>query len=200
MRSYDADTLAYLANREGLVSVRLVWITARNQFGAPETLGLCSAEDDLVVRIGGQDRTYLGAGPLLQSEPISAGSGLQVRVYRIQLSAVAPEVEDLVKGYETRFAPIEVHRMFLDPATRVQVGQPHRVFRGSIDGIDFPRAEPGGTPAVAVQAVSETRVLTRQLPLKKSDESHRRRDPQDEFRKYGDISGSVPVYWGELRS
>ncbi|MCG7626058.1 hypothetical protein [Epibacterium sp. Ofav1-8] len=200
MRIYDAETLAYLSGREGLVSVRLVWIAARNLSGGVETLGLCSAEDDLAVQVGGQDRTYLGAGPLLQSEPISAGSGLQVRVHRLHLSAVAPEVEDLVKGYQTRFAPVEIHRMFLDPATRLQVGQPHRVFRGVIDGIDFPRAEPNGTPSVSLQLVSETRVLTRPLPLKKSDESHRRRDQQDAFRKYGDISGSVPVYWGEIRS
>ncbi|GAB5431084.1 MAG: hypothetical protein EpisKO_04540 [Epibacterium sp.] len=200
MRNYDAATLAYLNDSAGLVSVRLVWIKAKNQFGEIETLGVCSAEDDLAVQIGGEARTYLGAGPLLQSEPMTADSGLQVRIYRLQLSAIAPAVEDLVKGYQTRFAPVEIHRLFLDPETRLPVGEPHRVFRGMIDGIDFPRAEPGGTPAVALQLVSETRVLTRTLPLKKSNDSHQRRGSADLFRQYGDISGSVPVFWGELRA
>ncbi|WP_291732346.1 hypothetical protein [Leisingera sp. F5] len=199
MRIFDSGTSALLAARGGLAAVRLVWISARNRSsGQVETIGLCSAEDDLTVQIGAETRTYSGAGGLLQAEPITAGPGLSVRVHQLQLSAIAPEVEALVKGYDTRFAPVEIHRALLDPSTRLLAGEPHRVFRGMINAITFPRAEAGGTPSCSIEVVSETRVLTRTLGLKKSHESHKARGG-DKFRQYGNISGSVPVYWGEQR-
>ena len=199
MRVFEAASYALLSARGGLVSHRLVWIEARNMSsGLVETIGLCSAEEDLTVDIDGNLRSYLGAGGLLQAEPITAGSGLSVREHQLQLSAVAPEVENLVKAYDTRFAPVEMHRALFDPKTRQLAGAPRRVFRGMVNGIEFPRAEPGGTPACIVSIVSETRALTRTSASKKSHQSHKARGG-DKFRIYGDISGSVPVYWGELK-
>lgn len=199
MRIYDSGTSAALAARNGMVSHRLVWITARNRSTALlETIGIWSGEDDLTLEVDGSQRPYTGAGALLQAEPITAGVGLAVRSYQVGLAAVAPEVENLVKGYETRFAPVEIHRALFDPATRALAGPPHRVFSGFINSIDFPTAEPGGTASCTLELVSETRALTRTLASKKSDESHRNRGG-DRFRKFGNISGVVPVYWGEKR-
>jgi len=200
MRIFDSGTSAILGARGGLVAHRLVWIAARDRAtGDTEALGLSSSEDDLAVTVEGEACTYLGAGGLLGVENITSGAGLAVRVHRLQLAAIAPEVEDLVKGYDTRFAPVEIHRALFDPETRALAGVPHRVFRGLVNSIDFPEAEPGGQPACVVEVVSETRALTRALATKKSDESHKAR-AGDRFRRYGDISGSVPVYWGELRA
>ncbi len=199
MRIYDSGTLAAFGARGALVAHRLVWISARTRAtGQLENLGLWSGEDDLGVAIGVEARTYTGAGALLQAEPLTAGPGLAVRSYQLMLAAVAPEVEDLAKGYETRFAPVEVRRALFDPATRALVGEPHVVFSGYINGIDFPTAEPGGSASCTLELVSETRILTRHLASKKSDESQKARGG-DRFRRYGDISGSVPVFWGELR-
>lgn len=200
MRIYDGATMALLAARRGLVAQRLIWIQARNRStGAVEAMGLCTGVDDYSGEIEGEARIYVAAGSLLQSEPITAAPGLAVRVHQLNLAAIAGEVEDLVKGYDTRFAPVEIHRALFDPATRRAVGAPHRVFRGLLNSIDFPRAEPGGSPACVIELVSETRALTRSLALKKSDESHAVRGG-DRFRRYGDISGAVPVYWGEMRA
>ena len=46
---------------------------------------------------------------------------------------------------------------------------------------------------------SAARVLTRSLPLKKSDEALQQRYPNDRFRRHIDISGSVELVWGENR-
>jgi hypothetical protein len=200
MRSYDAATAAHLAARPGIVSQLLVWIEApRVGETVTETIGLWSGEEDLTVTIDGVSRTYQGAGTLLQSEPIRAAAGLSVRVHRLMMAAVAPEVEDLIKGYETRFAPVEMRRALFDPETRQMVSEPHRIFRGMINEVEFQRAEPGGIPACVVDVVSETRALTRTLASKKSDATHRQR-AGDRFRRYGDIAGSVSVYWGEKKA
>ncbi len=199
MRIYDSATQAQFTTRGALVSHRLVWIKAR-QIGTEtvEAMGLWSGEDDISLTLEGELRTYQGAGGLLQAEPITAAAGLAVRVHQLHLAAIAPEVEDLVKGYDTRFAPVEVHRALIDPTTREIQGTPHRVFRGFLNNLDFPEAEPDAAPIATLEVVSETRALTRTLATKKSDESHQARGG-DMFRRYGDISGVVPVYWGELR-
>lgn len=199
MRSYDTATLGLLGSRRGLVVQRLVQIAARNRStGLAETLALCTGVDDLTLFIDGEAVTYLAVGALLQADPITAGVGLDVRLHQLHLAAVSPEVEGLVKAYDTRFAPVKIHRAFFDPQTRNLAGTPQRVFRGMVNSIEFPTAEPGGNPSCTVEVASETRVLTRTLATKKSDDSHRARGG-DRFRRYGDVSGVVPVYWGELR-
>lgn len=199
MRNYDAATVAHLASRAGIVSRVLVWIEARDKTtGAPHNLGVWSGEEPMNFQIGGQLRPYKGAGMLLQAEPVASAPGLEVSTYRVGLSAIAADVENLVKGYQTRFAPIEVHRALFDPQTRQLVSEPHRVFRGFVNQVRFPRSVPGGDASCAIDAVSETRTLTRSLALRKSEASQKMRGG-DEFRRYGDISGSVPVFWGEKR-
>lgn len=199
MRAYDSETSAHLSARSGLTAQRLVCVKARNQTtGVVEALALCSGLDDLSLTLEGEARHYLAVGGLLEPEPITAGSGLAVRVHQIQMAVVAPEVENLVKGYDTRFAPVEVHRALFAPSGAL-VGTPHRVFRGMVNSIDFPTVAPGASPSGTLEVVSETRALTRMLATKKSDESHQARGG-DRFRRYGDISGVVPVYWGEKRA
>lgn len=200
MRSYDLGTINFLAERAGLVAHRLVWITAKNTATQMlETIGIWSGEDDVSLTVEGVSRTYSGAGALLGVEQVIAGTGLDVRTLQVQLAAVAPEVEDLVKGYDTRFAPVEIHRAIFRADTRQLVGAPHRSFRGMINSIEFPKAEPGGPSACVVSVASETRALTRTLASKKSDETFKA-GGGDSFRQYTDVSGSVPIFWGELKA
>ena len=197
MRNYDGATGAYLASRAGMIAKQLIWIAApRLDNGTVETIGFWTGEDSLQVVIDGEARTYLGAGRALVPDAIRATTGLVVRSWQVRLSGADGDVEDLVKGYNTRFAPIESHRAYFHPETRALVSEPVRKFRGFINGIEYPRASAGGVQVVTVDAVSETRALTRTLAAKKSDQSQRLRGG-DAFRKYGDISGAVPVYWGE---
>ena len=133
-----------------------------------EPFGIWSGEDSIEISIDGVLRTYLGAGQLLQPEAIKATPGLAVRNYQVRLSAVSADVENLVKGFNTRFAPSEVHRVFFDPGSRALIGPPHPVYRGMIDTIEFPHARAGELPTCLMNLVSATRVLTRTLPTKKS--------------------------------
>jgi hypothetical protein len=197
MRDFDAATLAYLDSPAGCVVRQMVYIRARSvSTGVIEALGLWSGLDDLAITIDGEARTYSGAGSLLRPDPVVLSPGLDVRIHRVTLDAVSPEVEDLVKGYVTRFAPIEIHRALIDPETRLIVAPPVRVVRGWIDSIVFPEGAIDGNPACEIDIARATRALTRPLSAVKSNAAQSRRGG-DPFRKYGDISGAVPVYWGE---
>jgi len=200
MHEYDAATSAAINGRKGIIAHRLVSISARAiPTGAVEELNLWTGDFNLSIVLDGVPRTYLALGALLEGESIVSGTGLNVRVHQLRLSAIPPEVEDLVKAYDTRFAPVSIHRALFDPETRDLEGTPHRVFLGNINSLDFPTVPDGEEAACVVEVVSEARILTRTLALKKSDESHRRRASGDAFRQYADVSGSVPVYWGERK-
>jgi hypothetical protein len=200
VKTLDSAITGLLAARGGLVVKHAVWISARNRStGAAETLGVWSGDYDLSVTISGAPRTYAPAGAALVVPPIAAAPGLAVRAIRLGLVSIDPAVEAIVRDYDTRFAPVEIHRAVINPATRQIAAAPYRVFRGVINALEFPRPEPGGLAEVSLELVSETRALTRVLPTKKSDDSQGRRGT-DRIRKYGDISGSVPVYWGEMKA
>jgi hypothetical protein len=55
---------------------------------------------------------------------------------------------------------------------------------------------PGGSPSCVISLVSETRALTRSLAGAKSQAAQSLRGG-DQFRRFADVSGTVPVYWGE---
>lgn len=198
MRSYDTATGNYIAAaRAGVVARVLVWVTAKNRTtGAPETMGLWNGEQDQSFTIDGGSRDYYGAGGVLGVDDIRAEVGLQVRYHTITLSAIDTNIANLVRGFDARLAPVEIHRALFNTDTRVLVSEPHRVFKGWVNEISLPTPASGGDADMTVTLASSSRALTRTLSLKKSDESQRLRS-DDRFRRYGEVTGQVGVYWGE---
>lgn len=197
MRSYDAQTNAYLAARGGVIARHLVWITGRDRnTDAPQSLGLWTGSETRSITIGGQARTYAGAGAMLALEPITAGMGLDVRILQARFAPVAPAVQAALLQYDPRFAPVEIHRALFDPVSWVLVSEPHRVFRGWVNKVLIREGDPA---EAVVDFASAARGLTRALTLRRSDAAMRQRSATDAFRAYTDISGDVGVWWGERR-
>ena len=122
MRSYDAPTIAALQARGGIVARSLIWAVARNRStGAAESLGLWTGADDRAFTISGSSRTYVGAGSVMEVPPLSAQSGLDVRMQRLSLSPISEAVATLIRTYDARFAAIEIHRALFDPITGLLV-------------------------------------------------------------------------------
>lgn len=199
MRSFDANTAAHISSATGFYARVLIWIIAKDRStGAPTPLGLWNGDDVLSFTIGGVARTYYGAGALLGIDPIIYGSGTFVRTTRANLSPIAPEVAQVIRGYDPRLAPVEIHRALFDAETMALIAEPHRVFKGWIDEVRITTPEIGGDASCEVTMASAARALTRTLPLKKSDETQKLRG-SDRFRRWADISALVDVYWGERR-
>jgi hypothetical protein len=200
MRILDTASAEYLSAHTGVASRHMVHVIGRNRdTGAQETLGLWQGDDHLTIAIGGVNRTYYGAGGLIGVEPIRAGIGLEVRMLQATLSPLTPEVALLLRGYDTRLAPAEVHRGLLSLETGQLIAEPIRVFRGWVDALKIRTGEVGGTGEATVTLASAARGLTRALTLTRSDTEMRRRNTGDRFRDYADIAGEVGVWWGEKR-
>ena len=202
MLTLDPAVSAHLAARKPIKSRRLLWVSAQNRAtGAIETMGLWTGDDHQDFTIKGESRTYYGAGSVLEIEGIRRAAGLDVRTLQVKVSAISPEVEMLIRGYDARLAPVEIHRVYFDPATDRPLAAPHRIFKGWIDEIDLPTPAEGQVAAAKIKLASNARAGTRGLTLKKSDESQKLRrlagGAADRFYQYTDVSGAVPVRWGE---
>ena len=206
MRAIDPAAAAHLQARRPIIIRNLIWIIARHRAtNANETLGLWDGDDHQVIEIDGQMRTYYGAGGLLQIDPIGHAAGTDVRRVRVSLAPMAPEVQMAIRGYDPRTAPVEIHRLIVDPVTMAQIGQPWRQLKGRISEIEMVNpgddGEEGSNAECRLTIATNAIEGTRGLALKKSDESQKLRKltdgRQDRFFRYTDISGKVPVIWGE---
>lgn len=199
MRSYDAATLAALQTRAGVCARILIWVVAKNRVsGLDEALGLWTGAEDRTFTIGAENRLYAGAGAIMQIPALKLQAGLSVRMQRMTLSPISTVVADLIETYQSRFAPIEIHRALFSTEDGALIAEPHRVWKGFIDEVEITRAETGGEATCEVTAASSARLLTRTLPLKKSDATQQLRSG-DRFRAYVDVSGKVDVCWGEKK-
>ena len=198
MRSYPPITAAYFASRAAFRAHLLVWVSARNRTsGLTESIGFWTGADHAEFVLEGETRTYYGAGAMLTADPIRSQTGLKVRTWRIVFNQVAPEAQQLIRGYDARHAPVEVHRALFDPEGEQLIDTPHLVRRGFIDKAPIttpPKGETGGQ--IAIEISTQSRALTRPVSRYRSDASLRGRAPADAFRKYASIADSVDTKWG----
>lgn len=192
---------AVAARRAARVSTHteiLIWVSAKNRTtGAIETMGLWTGPDHEEFSIRGEARTYYGAGNLLQVPPIQAVIGLEVRTIQVGLAAISPETEMLIRGYDPRFAPCEIHRAEYDDDGNL-LADPERVYKGWINGAPIVTPAQGGTSSVSLDVVSNSRMLTRFGSVTKSDQVQRQRQG-DRFRRYASLAQDATIYWGEKK-
>ena len=175
-----------------------IWIEARDMTtGAAFPVGFWTGDDAERITVAGVPRDYYGAGAALSVEPMTYQMGAVVQTQRVSLGPLAPEVRMVLRGYDTRQAPVQVHLITLDPAGRVLTVE--EAFVGVMDTFsinDGPIDDSGNMTVVCdAELVSDARLLTRTLSLKMSDASQRRRNASDGFRRYADVAGDVPVNW-----
>ena len=193
MRSLSTALQTALTNGM-IVSRVLCWFSARNRdTGATETLGLWTGDDHAEIVVEGQTRTYFGAGNLIDVPPVSYKTGLDVQVYRLGLTTITNEARQLIRGYDPRFAAVQIHRALFDPITRAQIEAPHRVLFGFVDEVDLTQPAAGEQASGYLSIVTTARQLTSGLPNKNSH-ANQRRISDDRFLRWAD--SSAEVWWG----
>jgi hypothetical protein len=110
--------------------------------------------------IASETRLYYAA-PLVMP-PLRTSKGLDVQTIDIGM-AVTPEAEFLVRGYEPRLAPLDIHLEATDPADNSLIERSLQ-WRGTIDTIDLPTPALGGERMMTARCATTARrgTLTRQ--------------------------------------
>jgi hypothetical protein len=186
-----------LEERRGTDAHVLLWIEAKNRdTGAPETIGFWTGDDHQEFLINGEIRTYFGAGDVIDTPPIIASKGFQVRNYRVSLPPLVDEVKTLIRQFEPRLAQVEIHSCPLDIDSGNALAAPLRMFKGILNEAPEELGPKGGPSRTELVLVTSARTLTLALPLKRSNAELQRRSPSDLGREYSDIAGEWVVPWG----
>jgi len=199
MRDWPSPMVTYLQSRAPVRGHALIWFTAKNRTtGLPEETGLWTGEEVRDFTIDAVTRTYYGAGNIIDLEPLVVSAGLAVQMQTLAITQVSPEVVNLIRGYDTRLAPCEMHLALFNPETEALIGTT-RVWKGFVDKISLPTAKMNENASINMTLASAARGLTVGLASKRSDATLRARSPSDAFRQYADIAGKVEVYWGKTK-
>lgn len=190
---------AHLAGRAAIQPRVAVWFAARDSAtGAPAPWGVWNGDDDRTFVIDGSPRTYWGAGALAGVGDLVSEPGYAVRIHRMSLSHLHPDVAAALAATSLRLAPVEWHQIHLAPGTHDLIAAPLRRFRGTVETMTEPTPARGQASVTDLQLASTARDLTRTLALTKSDATLQAVHSGDLFRRWNAVSGKVPVAWGEL--
>lgn len=197
MRDLPVEWTNYLAGNSGIKVRQLFWVTARNRnTNADETIGIWSGEDHQQFVIDGNTRTYYGSGNFLDFGQLMIESTLKVRKLVVTVSGISPEIDTVLRTYDPKFAPVEVHIVIFNTETNNLVSVPLKVFTGWIDKFPVKRPSINSQGEGRIEMVGATRLLTRELALKRSNESQKKRSAGDTFFADVSMTGQVTTPWG----
>ncbi|MBL9046804.1 MAG: hypothetical protein JNK34_05750 [Tabrizicola sp.] len=201
MRTIDTALNAHLIAREGIDAHVLVWIEAKNKItGVAEPFGIWTGDDDRTFTIDGGPRDYLGQGSLIDVGDIVAEAGYVVRITRMILAHLQPDIAAILATRDLRHVPVTWHQVHLAPGSFELVAPPRRVFKGRVEVTPLPDGAEGDEVAAEFELVSYARDMTLPLDLKKSSAALLAREPTDTFRQYIAVSGKISTMWGEGRA
>lgn len=198
MRTLGSNIAAMLQQRRGIVARSLIWITAKDRStGDAASIGFWNGADHETITVNGYARLYYGAGSMIGLDAITYQTGLTVRMQRVTISPLSDEAATLLRSYDPRFARVEVHRAFYDLDTDAMLDTPQQVFSGWIDQAPITTPAKNGEAQAQLTLSGQEQIFTRTLSVVKSQAALANRSSTDEFRKYADLAGQIPVQWGE---
>jgi len=202
----DTDPAELAAIQAGTVVARtLVTITVKDRLtGNPVPLGFWMdagpASFNVVnPRTGAvEGRSFLGEA-LISVGEIPLISDISVRDVEAVLAAIDDSVQEAVRTYDVRNAPIEIHRVYLDPTTMGQVAPARCRFLGQVDTAPIETAAEGGASTVTLSCTSTTQELRRKNPDVASYESQILRKSDDDFYRDTGVASDWTLFWGRKR-
>lgn len=187
-----------------LVPRDFLWITVRDRStGAPFSYGAWSDLGSIAAPVidpstGAEiTRSYRGIGAIHDIGAVPLVSGLTVQTVEITLNHIDADMALLLRGYDMRRAPIELHRGFLDPDSFRLVSAAVPRFSGFVDEAPVSTPPEGEEGQITLTCASHTQDLTRASTAKRSDADQRRRSATDGFFRHAATVGSWKITWGQ---
>ncbi len=202
MRAISANNQAALeAGR--LVARDFIWIKARSyDTGSPFSYGFWSGAGDITSPVIDPDtgsvvnRSFEGAGSLIEVSAVPLVANISVRNATITLSQIDDAVAMVVRGYDLKQARVEIFRGLFSPETRNLVDPAFARFVGFVDDIEITTPPEGEAGAIVLTCASHTQEMTRSNPDTRSHESQLRRSATDNFYQDSTTVGEWEFFWG----
>jgi hypothetical protein len=204
MRSISSELQAALAART-VVARNFVWLSAKHRETlATEAIGFWNDVGDVTAEVVDGlsrlpvERSFVGSGALIAMGDLEQTADGSIRTLTITLSPITEAVEQAIRLYDAKNAPVQVHRGIFDPQSRRLVEAPQPRFVGFVDGAPVVTPPVGGSGSVQLNCVSQSRELTRTNTATRSDGYLRSiSGGADGFYQYSNVVGSWPLFWGQ---
>lgn len=201
MRNLGPPLLA--AIRAPVVSTRdYVWIVARNRIsGAAAPIGLWSGAEATQVVVsdpidGNVTRTFNGAA-IQGVRDIGLSSALVVNDVTVELSAIDPAAEQVIRALECKGASVRIYRGFFNPTTRQMIGNAECRFVGFVDRAPIKTGSEGEISTISLECVSHTEELLRTVGFVRSlADQQSRRSVADTMHRDIEAMAEREVFWG----
>ncbi len=203
----DVETQSAIRDRRAVIPRTFVLVGPVVPIGGGDekTFGFTNFGEDVVTNVvdgwSGETVSHVYAGdnaPIVGMDPMPLHIGVEIDTVSITLNHLHAEVQSLVRGYQCRFARVQVHRGYLSPDSMLLVAAPRCRRRGFLNGTPIKIPAIGEAGSTVLRLVSQSRELTRTNPLVASAEFYAARS-NDKWGRYTGTVGQWPIWWGEQR-
>lgn len=205
MRSYPTAITDQLALKNvGVRDLLSITVRSRSDVDTTQTFRFWSGSHDKSIDVidpftgSSESRTFEAAGANIQMSAISYTSGLVVTPLTIQFSRISDRMGTVLRTWDPRLAPVEVHRVYLNPESLQPIATAQPKFIGFVDENPETIPEPGNEGSWEVVCVPHTQELLRVNPATRSDSDQRRRGATDNFYRHTADVGQWEMWWGQL--
>jgi hypothetical protein len=144
-------------------------------------------------------RDWYGSGTLINIDDIPMTANLQVQSIGISVGQINAHIENLLRGYDLRQAPVEIYRGFFNPSTRVMVAPAEARWLGFVDGVEIDTPSENQYGDGKITSTSNTQEITRANSQTRSDSAQTHRLTGDTFYKDSATVGSWKLWWGNTK-
>lgn len=207
MRDLTSEELAAYAART-IITRDLIFVTPKDfSTGDLTNFGFWNGTGDVSLDvIDGitqvtTTRNFTARGAVLDVADIQITDSLQAVSATVTLSQLNSDVENAIRGYDMRGAPIQIYRALFDTANPRALVKPARCrYAGFVNTAPMATPPIGGAAALTLNCVGCTVELTRSNTDLRSDESQQRRYAGDRFFRWVGVTGQVKIFWGQNSS
>ena len=205
MRQVQSSNLTAL-EQNALVIRDFIWFKVKNiSTGNPHTEGYWSGSGTVEAAVidpetgNSQNRTFVGAGSLIQISEIPLVSNLVVRDVTLELSQVNPNINNLIRGFQVKQGEVQIFRGLFNPDTQEFVAPAEPRFWGFINEVSINTPSEGDFGSVEVNCVSHAQETIRLNTNKRSQGDQQRRQAGDAFFQDVGVVADWNIFWGSIK-
>lgn len=185
-----------------------IWLVAKDRTtGEPVTDGYWNDHGRITIEVldpetgSVVEREFYGSGGLVNVSEIPRVLDITVQTLSVTLTQLASRVNDLLRTYDLRIAPVTIFRGIYNPRTNVLIAPAYSRFHGFVNKVTIKEPPAGEEGADAVlDCVSHTQEMTRSNTETRSSPAQKLRDPTDTFLDDVEVVGEWELTWGVKKS
>lgn len=146
-----------------------------------------------------ESRDFYGSGNLVKISDIPLVSNLSVQNVNIELSHLASNAEELIRGYDVRQSVVQIFRGLFQPGEGRMVEPAFPRFVGFVDSVEVVTPSENSEGSNNLTCASHTQEVTRANASTRSGASQHQVNASDAFYNDAASTPEWKIWWGQVR-